>query len=107
MSTYAIKNQNEKSHSATKSVSKAKSDSNEFVDFFDQRPEAVAQSRVQDLADRSLQSIKLSSFQQKADSNSNNSQTVQLKKYLNLKKGVSEEEPIQGKFISIQKNETF
>jgi hypothetical protein len=105
MSTYAVKNQNEKSQSATKGVSKTKSDSNEFVDFFDQRPEAEGQSRVQELANRSSQSIRLSSFQQKADSNSNNSQPVQLKKYLNLKKGVSEEEPIQGKFISIQKNE--
>jgi hypothetical protein len=99
MSTYAVKNQNEKSQSGTKSVSKAKSDSNEFVDFFDQRPEAEGQSRVQELANKSSQSIGLSSIQQKADSNTNNSQPVQLKKYLNLKKGVSEEEPIQGKFM--------
>ncbi len=105
MSTYAVKNQNEKSQSGTKSVSKDKTDSNEFVDFFDQRPESEAQSKVQEIANRSSQSIRLSSFQQKADSNTNNSQPVQLKKYLDLKKGGSEQGPIQGKFIPIQKNE--
>ncbi len=105
MSTYAVKNQNEKSQSGTKSVSKAKTDSNEFVDFFDQRPESEAQSRVQEIANRSSQSIRLSSFQQKADSNTNNSQPVQLKKYLDLKKGGFEQGPIQGKFMPIQKNE--
>ncbi len=86
MSTYAVKNQNEKSQSATKGVSKAKSDSNEFVDFFDQQSEAEAKSKIQELANRSSQSIRLASFQQKADSNTNNSQPVQLKKYLDLKK---------------------
>ncbi len=105
MSTYALKNQNEKSQSATKGVSKAKSDSNEFVDFFDLRAEVDAKSRVQELANRSSQSIRLSSIQQKADSSTNNSQPVQLKKYLNLKKGVPEEQPIQGKFMPTQKNE--
>ena len=105
MSTYAVKNQNEKSQSGTKSVSKAKTDSNEFVDFFDQRPESEAQSRVQEIANRSSQSIRLSSFQQKADFNTNNSQPVQLKKYLDLKKGGFEQGPIQGKFKPIQKNE--
>lgn len=95
MNTYADKTQENKSNSVN-NLSKQQSKSESAFQFVDNRPEAIAQRKLQEIANNSPQVKQLKVIQDMA--NNYASQTTQRKENL-------EEETLQGKFETIQKKE--
>uniref|UniRef100_UPI0040479363 eCIS core domain-containing protein n=1 Tax=Algoriphagus sp. TaxID=1872435 RepID=UPI0040479363 len=105
MGIHAQKKQEEKSQSQSKEIAQLKNEGSEANDFLDLRPEAETPKKMQQLADRSFRSSKLSSLQSLADSNVKTSMPIQGKFQTIQKSGLEDEELLQGKFQTIQKVE--
>lgn len=105
MGIHAQKKQEEKSQSQSKEIAQLKNEGSEANDFLDLRPEAEIPKKMQQLADRSFRSSKLSSLQSLADSNVKTSMPIQGKFQTVQKSGLEDEELLQGKFQTVQKVE--
>ncbi len=105
MGIHAQKKQEEKSQSQSKEIAQLKNEGSEANDFLDLRPEAETPKKMQQLADNSFRSSKLSSLQSLADSNVKTSMPIQGKFQTVQKSGLEDEELLQGKFQTIQKVE--
>ncbi|MDC3285101.1 hypothetical protein OAU94_01515 [Flavobacteriaceae bacterium] len=88
MNTHADKTQENKSQSVANTVSQKQSNGKSTFQFVDNRPDAVAQLKLQEVANNSPQVKQLKALQNLANSNQENSQVTQLK-------SISSEMPIQ------------
>lgn len=86
MNTYVNKAQKDKKQSASNAVSQKKSNNKSTFHFEDNRPETVAQRKLQEIADNSPRTYQLMTFQKMTD---HSDQEIE-----------EEEEIVQGKFIS-------
>jgi hypothetical protein len=107
MNTHADKTQENKSRLAANAVSQMQNSSEATFQFVDNRPEAIAQRNLQEMANNSPRALQLRALQEMA----NNS--PQVKPYQAMadhyiaqrKENLKEEETLQGKFEPIQKKE--
>lgn len=83
----------------SKGSSQNKTEHDSTLEFFDQRPKTSFQNIVQEKADTNARSLKLTSFQEKANVSTKTNQPVQLKKFL------ERDAPIQEKSNSSQQQE--
>ncbi|MGK0413749.1 MAG: hypothetical protein ACJA1B_001957 [Polaribacter sp.] len=78
MSTYADQTEENKSESVSSAVSQLQTSGAPTFEFMDSRPEAVAQRKLQHIADGSSQVSQLKSFQEMADNSFHAKQVAQL-----------------------------
>tara|TARA_B110000240_G_scaffold156507_1_gene173929 strand:+ start:337 stop:2016 length:1680 start_codon:yes stop_codon:yes gene_type:complete len=78
MSTYADQTEENKSESVASAVSQLQTSGEPTFEFMDSRPEAVAQRKLQHIADRSSQVSQLKSFQELADNSFQAKEVAQL-----------------------------
>ena len=112
MNTHADKSQENKSQAVANSLPKLQSESESTFQFVDNRPEAIAQRKLQEAINNSPRVQQLKAYQEMANNSPQvkqlrasqvmadnfTSQTVQRKENI-------EEETLQGKFEPIQKKE--
>ena len=75
MNTHADKSQENKSQSVANAVSQKSSSGESTFQFLDNRPEAVAQRKLQEMANNSIQAMQLKAFQEMVN---NSSRAVQF-----------------------------
>jgi hypothetical protein len=84
MNTHADKTQKNKSYSVANAFTQKQSGGKSTFQFVDNRPETIAQRKLQEMANNSRQSMQLKSFQKKANNivtpNTSN-EVVQMQKY--------------------------
>jgi hypothetical protein len=78
MNNYAAKTQENKSQSVANAVFKTQGGSDAIFQFVDNRPEAVAQRKLQDLANNSPRVKQLQAFQEMADNSPQAKKAAQL-----------------------------
>ncbi|MBA6293763.1 hypothetical protein H4J58_03920 [Colwellia sp. MB3u-70] len=88
MNNHADKTQKNKSQSVANAISQNQSNGKSTFQFLDNRPDAVAQRKLQEVTNNSPQVKQLKTLQNLANSNQENSQVTQFK-------SISSEKPIQ------------
>ncbi|MCI4671743.1 MAG: DUF4157 domain-containing protein [Bacteroidia bacterium] len=78
MNTYADKSQEKKSQSVANTVSQKKSSGDSTLQFVDNRPEAIAQRKLQEMTNNSSRVSQLRAFQEIADNSPQVKQAAQL-----------------------------
>ena len=109
MNSHSDKSQENNSQSVANQVSQKKSGSETAFQFVDNRPEAIAQRKLQEMANNSPQVKQLQAIQTMADNSPQAKKAAQLQDIANnypaptiQKKEIEEEELLQGKFDTVQ-----
>ena len=83
MNTHADKTQENKSRSVANAVSQKQISGDPTFQFVDNRPEAIAQRKLQEMANNSPRALKLKAFQEMADNSPQAKQAAQLQAMAN------------------------
>lgn len=96
MSTYADKTQEDKSQAVSAETSQLQSGGESTFQFVDNRPEAIAQRKLQEMANNSPQAMQLRAFQKMANNSPQAKQAAQLQVMAN-NHSAQQKQPIQKK----------
>ena len=110
MTTHTDKSKQNRNRSVARQRPEKQNDSKSALQYLNNRPEAIAQSKLQELANRSAQAKQLMAAQNMANNSPRAAQLVQMQAMTGeysaepiQQQGMEEEELLQGKFDPVQK----